>query len=219
MAKWREDPPGSSRWRKQLWVHGQPHQLTFKGAKADAELHEAQRRIELGAVTARANGTSVYAFEDFCASQYKPWAKAHLRESTYKVRHFQLENLILHFGRLKLPKLSDAMVEAYKLKRLAEHAEKAMVNSELNALSAVKTYARDIVKVPCADFKIRRFKVSKRRDKVECWTRDEVLRILAATQREAKCSSRSSCSCSRLACGRARRWPSNGSAFLSSGAS
>ena len=108
---WKESPPGSGRWRKQMWHLGRPIQLTCHGTKAEAELYEARKRIELGAVEAPTR-ENVFVFENFCAERYKPHAKATLRESTYKVRRFQLENLCLHFGRVKLPKLTEPVIEA-----------------------------------------------------------------------------------------------------------
>ncbi|MDA4133335.1 MAG: site-specific integrase, partial [Thaumarchaeota archaeon] len=103
-----------------------------------------------------------------------------------KVRRFQLENLILHFGRVKLSKLTEPVIESYKMKRLSDGADKVTINTELNVLSAVMTYARDTLKVPCAHPKIARFKIAKRRDRVECWTREEVLRLLETTQKQAR---------------------------------
>lgn len=182
---WREDPPNSGRWRKQLWVNGRPHQLTCKGTKAEAETYEAKRRIELGAVDPQTSG-SVLAFERFSANHYRPHAQAVLRKSTWKVRRFYLEHLVLHFGRMLLTKIREPQIEAYKLKRLAEGVSKTTINSELAVLSTSMAYARDTLKLACSHPKIKKFAVRARKDKVECWSRDEVLRILAVTQSEAK---------------------------------
>ena len=184
MAAWREEPPGSRRWRKQIWHLGRPIKLTFTGSKADADLFEARRRIELGALDP-ATSRSVYDFEHFCAERYKPHAQATLRASTWGVRKFQLENLLLHFGRVKLPKLREPEVEAYKMKRLADGADKVTINTELNVLSAALTYARETLKLPCASPKIRRFKITKNKGRVEFYSREEVARILATVAKEA----------------------------------
>jgi integrase len=178
MAAWREEPPRSGRWRKQLWHLGRPVTLTFKGTKAEAELYEAKRRLELGAV-GLVSRESVLDFESFCAEKYKPHAKATLRASTWSVRKFQLENLLLHFGRVTLPKLTEPEIEAYKMKRLAGGADKVTINTELNVLSATLTYARDTLKLPCASPKIKRFKVTKKKGRLEFYTRQEVARILS----------------------------------------
>jgi hypothetical protein len=148
MASWREEPRGSGRWRKQIWHLGRPIKLTFTGSKADADLYEARRRIELGAIDP-ATSESVFDFEHYCAERYRPHAQATLRPSTWSVRKFQLENLLLHFGRVKLPKLREPEIEAYKMKRLADGADKVTVNTELNVLSATLTYARETLKLPC----------------------------------------------------------------------
>jgi len=79
------------------------------------------------------------------------------------VRKFQLENLLLHFG---------------KMKRLSEGVEKLTINNELKVLSASLTYAPDTLKVPCARPKIRLFKVSKKKGRVEFYDRDGVARLL-----------------------------------------
>jgi integrase len=101
------------------------------------------------------------------------------------VRRFQLETLILHFGRTKLPKLREPEIEAYKLKRVAEGANKVTINTELNVLSASLSYARDMLKLPCASPKIKRFKVTKTKGKVEFYSRAEVAKLLEITKRKA----------------------------------
>lgn len=185
MAAWREEPPKSGRWRKQIWHLGRPITLTFAGTKGEADLYEAKRRIELGAVETVSSG-SVLDYETYCADRYKPHAKATLRSSTWGVRKFQLENLLLHFGRVKLPKLNEPEIEAYKMKRLSEHADKVTINTELNVLSATLTYARDTLKIQCASPKIKRFKITKKKGRVQFFTRDEVARILDATKEQFK---------------------------------
>jgi len=52
---------------------------------------------------------------------------------------------------LKLTEIAEENVEAFKSHRIeADGVEASTVNSELNALSAVLTYARDVLKLPCA---------------------------------------------------------------------
>jgi integrase len=185
MAEWREEPPGSGRWRKQIWNLGRPIKLTFRGSKADAQQYEARRRIELGAIDP-ATSESVFDFEHYCAERYRPHAQATLRPSTWSVRKFQLENLLLHFGRVKLPKLREPEIEAYKMKRLADGADKVTVNTELNVLSATLTYARETLKLPCASPKIRRFKITKNKGRIEFYSRREVDRILSVAMKETR---------------------------------
>jgi integrase len=180
MSKWREEPPGSGRWRKNLYVRGRSHKLTFRGTKKEAELFEAQQRIELGAALPTVQ-RSVLDFESYCVEIYQSAAKAALRETTWNVRRYQLNTLVLHFGRLKLTKILEPEIEAFKIQRTKhEGASKVTVNTELNVLSATLTYARDVLRLPCAKPRIKRFKTSKKKGKVKFYTREEVGFILAA---------------------------------------
>ena len=184
MAKWREEPPGSGRWRLNLYVRGVCHKLTCHGSKKDALAYEAQRRIELGALPVTKT-RSVFDFETFCVEVYKPAAKAHLRAGTWKIRTYQLARLIVHFGRMKLTKISEADIEAYKLKRRGQSADPVTVNTELNVLSAALTYARETVRVPCAHPRIKRFVTKRKKGKVQFYRREEVAWILQACRVKA----------------------------------
>jgi integrase len=187
MGKWREEPPGSGRWRLNLYAHGTSHKLTFRGTKKEAELYEAQQRIDLGAALPTAN-KSVPVFESYCVEVYQPAAKIALRPSTWSVRRYQLQTLVLHFGKLKLTKIRkirEPEIEVFKLARIGEGASKETVNTELNVLSAALTYAREVLRLPCAKPRMKRFKTKKKKGKVQFYTRDEVGFILAACAKVA----------------------------------
>lgn len=57
---------------------------------------------------------------------------------------------------------------------------KVTINTELNVLSAVLTYARDTLRSPCASPKIARYKVRARKGNAMAYSREEVGYILAA---------------------------------------
>jgi integrase len=183
MAKWNKSKTGA--WQKQIWHGGRPITLTFRGSLADANQYEAQRRIELGAVEAPTTTGSALAFEPFCVDHFKPYAKAKWRKSTYGVRKFYLEHLILHFGKVKLTKITEVLIEAYRQKRLAEGIAKSTINSELGVLSAALTFARTVLKTPCSKPKIPIYKVQQKKERVKFWTEEEGAHILATTKKEA----------------------------------
>ncbi len=76
-------------------------------------------------------------------------------------------------------------IEGYKLKRLADGVGKVTVNTELNVLSATLTYARTILRLACSNPKIVRFKVRRKKGKVQFYGRREVEFILAACEDKA----------------------------------
>jgi integrase len=171
----REERPGV--WRGDIWHQGRRIKLTFKGASKEAKEYEARRRLEItraGIVKSR----DVLTFAVFVADKYEPAAKLELSTGTWRVRPYQLKPLRHYFGPMKITKITEQHVEAYKHLR-ARLVSKATVNSELNVLSAIFSYARDM-KIPCASPKIRRFKVRTNKGNAKAYTRAEVGFILAA---------------------------------------
>ena len=166
-------------WRGDVWHQGRRTKLTFKGSAREAKAYEAQRRLELvktGIVRTR----DVLTFEEFIANKSEPAAKLELGTGTWRVRPYKLKPLRKHFGSIRLTMITEQHVEAYKQAR-ARVVSKATVNGELNVLSAVFTFARDI-KIPCASLKIRRFKVRKKKGNAKAYTRAEVGFILSAAK-------------------------------------
>jgi len=172
----KEERPGV--WRGDLWHQGRRVKLTFTGTAKEAKAYEARRRLEIekaGII----HGREVPTFADFLDRKYEPTASLELGQGTWKVRVYKLKPLRKHFGPLKLTKISEQHIEDYKRWRRKSIA-KDTINGELNVLSAVLSYARDI-KVPCAAPKIRRFKIRRsNKGNVKAYTRDEVGFILRA---------------------------------------
>lgn len=173
----KEERPGV--WRGDLWHQGRRTKLTFEGTAKEAKAYEARRRLEIeekGIIRVR----DVPTFETFLTTKYEPAAKLELRAGTWAVRRYQLKPLRKHFGALKLTQISEQHIEAYKQVR-SKAIGKVTVNSELNVLSAILSYAREI-KVSCATPKIRRFRIKKKKGNAKAYTREQVGFILAATQ-------------------------------------
>ena len=172
-----EERPGV--WRGDLWHQGRRTKLTFRGTAKEAKVYEAQKRLEIeqrGIV----KGRDVLTFAEFLDRKYELMAKIELGEGTWKIRVYKLKPLRKHFGSIKLTKLTEQHIEAYKQWRRRSIA-KETVNGELNVLSAVLTYARNI-KVPCATLKIRRFRIRKSsKGNIKVYSRSEVGFILAAS--------------------------------------
>jgi len=172
----REVRPGV--WVGELWNRGRRQTITFRGSSAEAKAFEAQKRLEVresGVVPLR----SVPRFGVFCVEQYKPYAKLHLRETTWNVRRYELEPLILFFGDMVLTRIDSVQVEAYKAARRRE-VRKATVNSELRVLSAVRKYAVKKQKIYWPPLDIEYFPEGKgrRKAKIKAWAEDELQRIL-----------------------------------------
>lgn len=181
MADWKWDEKRQA-WRKDLWLAGRRTKLTFKGTKRDAQAYEAQRRLELAAEPDPDSQASPAAdpFALFCVDTYTPHAKATLRASTWGVRRYRLESLISFFGDTPLDEISTEQIEAYKQSRTTgpRKVDKSTCNSELNDLSAILSYARHLGR-PCADVKILRYVVRKKKGTAKPYTRAEVEYILA----------------------------------------
>jgi len=177
----REVKPGL--WKGEIWHQGRRQTITFRGSAADAKVFEAKKRIEI-----RAKGIidpkTVPRFVDFSVDHYKPFAKGHVRDTTWNVRRYQLENVILFFGDLKLTAITTQHVERYKQRRRSEGNAKSTINSELNVLSGVLAYARHI-KAPCGEPQIVRYKVRRKKGRVKFWDLVEVQHIYDTCMREA----------------------------------
>ncbi len=170
----REVRPGV--WKGEIWHQGRRRTITFHGSASGAKLYEAQKRIEIRQ-TGIIDQRSAPPFETFCVEQYKPYAKANLRKRTWDdVRRYQVEHLVLFFKDTKLTNVREPLIEKYKQERL-KSVGKVTINSELSVLSAVLTFARDALKVPCANPKINYFKVRPKKGRVKFWTLEEVQRI------------------------------------------
>ncbi len=171
----KETTPGV--WRGDLWHQGKRVKLTHRGSAKEAKAYEARKRLEVekgGIVNARA----VLSFEDFATNKYEPAAKLELRASTWSVRRYQMKSLKKHFGPLKLTKIDEQRIEQYKQARAAS-VGKVAINTELNVLSAVLSYA-EALKIPCAHPKIKRFRVTSKKGATKFYTREQVGFILAA---------------------------------------
>lgn len=170
----KEERPGV--WRGDLWHQGRRVKLTFHGSAKEAKAYEAKKRLEAeqsGIVNAR----DVMLFKDFVENKYKPNAELELRDSTYKIRKYQLNTLVDFFGPLRLTKIDEQQIEAFKKKRSGAAAN--TINTELNVLSAVLAYAT-YLKLPCSHPKMRRLSVRKKKGNVKFYTREEVGFILTA---------------------------------------
>jgi len=176
----REVRPGV--WKGEIWKEGRRKTITFHGSAKDAKAYEAEERLKVhrGRIV---DTRTVPTFAAFCVDTYKPAAKTALRQKTWDVRRYQLENLIVFFGPTKLTKFREAQVEEYKQTRRKEVGA-VTVNTELNVLSAVFTYAEQL-KVACVRPKIVRYKVRRRKGKVRFFTREEVGFIFAACAEKA----------------------------------
>ena len=173
----REVKPGY--WKGEIWHQGKRQTISFQGSAADAKIYEARKRIEIrsqGIIDPRTSPS----FVDYCVDVYKPYAKLNVRKSTWNVRRYQLEHLVLFFDKLPLMKITSQYVERYKQHRRDEQAKRATINSELNVLSSMLTYARETLNLPCGKPKIVRLSERRKKANVRFWTPEQLKLIVDA---------------------------------------
>lgn len=154
-----------------------PHEWVIEGTKRDADAFEAAKRIDLNS-RKRVDIRIAPTFVHFCVEQYKPHAKAHLKDSTWsKVRRYQVETLCRHFGAIKLSELAVLDVEQYKAVRAVGPTA---VNNELRVLRTILNYATTLgVAVPALKWK--RLPV-RGKPRVRVWTAAQVDALFEATR-------------------------------------
>ncbi|MEP9411527.1 MAG: hypothetical protein HRF42_08990 [Candidatus Brocadia sp.] len=66
--------------------------------------------------------------------EFLGWYKLHRAERTWRDTKAHLKNLLPHFGKLQVNRITQSIVNQYKLKRAGKNK---MCNNELNTLKAV----------------------------------------------------------------------------------
>lgn len=173
---------GPARWEVRIYRDGRPAARIVRGSKADAEAFEARWRVELEAGAALSTRVAP-TFSDFFRQQYGPHAQAHLKESTWRNRRYQLATLDAAIGDLQLTRLTAAEVETYKHARLRAGIAHGTINDELKVLRAALNFAKRIG-IPTALPRWDRLP-QRRRRKVMAWTAVEVDRLYRAVQAES----------------------------------
>jgi integrase len=173
---------GRERWRVVIWRHGSRHDWVLRGTKGEAKAFEATKLVELQAGEPLDKQIAPL-FSDFSTGPYAAHARVHLRKGTRSVRKYQLATLIEHFGAVKLTEIAEDRIEAFKNHRIeVDGVEPSTVNSELNALSAVLTYARDVLRLPCARPRIMRLPIRRKKARLKVFSTEAVGHILRATE-------------------------------------
>jgi integrase len=169
-----------NKYRIVLWRKGKRHDWIVDGTIKEAKAFEATKLIELQAGEPLDKRTAPL-FSIFSTGAYADHARVHLRETTRSVRKYQLATLVEHFGQLKLTEVVEEHIEGFKRLRVErDRVEAATVNGELNALSAVLTYARSL-RVPCSNPKIVRIPTRRKKGRVKFFSTKEIRYILLAT--------------------------------------
>lgn len=168
--------PKGDKWRVVVWHKGERHDWIQEGTKAEAELFEAAKRIELRATDPRTAGRIVPKLSDFCMGAYRTHAMTHLKKRTWTNRVYTLANLIDQLGEIKLAELGAGHIEKYKTARLADKIRPSTVNDELKVLRAVLAYARDLG-VPASRPLIKDIPTHGIRRRTIAWTAAEAARL------------------------------------------
>ena len=160
-----------------VWCQGKPHERVVKGKVKEAEAFEARWRVEIEQQGSPKEMRVSPTFYDCCVDHYEPFAKLHLGDNTWNSsRKYQIKTLLTTelddkgttLGSLRMTEHSAIWVGRYQTKRKQLGLENISINNELNVYQAVRTYVRDVLKAPMAEFKWRRLKV-RGRGKVTFW--------------------------------------------------
>lgn len=164
-------------WRVVIWAAGAPDEKIVPGSKADARAFEARRRVELGQ---RPTTRVAPKFFDFCAEVYTPYAKTHLRASTWdKARKYQVTTLMNHFGNLTLTEFAPEHIEAFKVARRAK-VKASSVNNELRVLRTILGHAK-AQGYPCSDVAWKKLP-TRGAGRVRVWTAAEIGKLYDAAR-------------------------------------
>lgn len=172
-----------------IWSEGRPLEWVFAGSKADGAKFEARKKLELAAREGARR--AVPRFSTLC-QEYGLHAEQHLKPTTWRVRRFQLANLIEFFGQKPADAISSQMVDAYKASRRdtlsvrGPNAMKAMVepstvNAELRVLRTIWIWATD-AGYPMPKLKWKRLPV-RGEGRARAFTSEELERLYAACRR------------------------------------
>lgn len=175
--------PKGDKWRVVVWHKGARHDWVQEGTKAEAELFEAAKRIELRATDPRTAGRIAPTLSDFCAGAYRTHAMRHLKRRTWTNREYTLASLMGRLGSLKLSEIATAHIEDYKAARQAENIRASTINDELKILRTVLAYARELGLV-VAQPMIKDLSTHGIRRRVTAWTHAEVSRLIRNASRD-----------------------------------
>lgn len=187
MPNYKGRRPGTR--RIVIWSQGKSLEWVFEGTKADGAKFEARKKLELAAQEGARR--SVPRFSKLC-EEYALHAEQHLKASTWRVRVFQLANLIEFFGQKPADSISVPMVDAYKAHRrqtLSSRGpnaktglvEPATVNAELRVLRTIFTWAAS-AGYPMPTLKWKKLPV-RGEGRAKAFTTEELTRLYAAARR------------------------------------
>lgn len=141
------NPKNPKSWRVTLYLNGKQSEWIVKGTRAEAENFEAEKRLTL---SSRPDPRTAPSLRDYCVSIYKPYAKQHLKASTWETStRYQLQNLLGYLGPLKLADIGIVQVDAYKAARAKDKNRSGgtvgptTINNELRLLGTVLRHAQD----------------------------------------------------------------------------
>lgn len=188
MPNYKGRRPGTR--RIVIWTKGKPNEWIISATKAEGDKFEARKRLELEAQEGARR--VVPRFSKLC-EEYALHAELHLKASTWKVRVFQLANLIEFFGTRSADAIGVATVDAYKTQRLKTPVtrgpqagkgtvEPNTVNAELRVLRTILNWAED-AGYPIPKRKWKRLKVPGSSGRVRAFTTEELDRLYAAARR------------------------------------
>lgn len=169
--------PKGDKWRVVVWHRGVRHDWIQEGTKAEAELFEAAKRVELRAVDPASAGRIAPTLSEFSRGAYRTHAMRHLKKRTWTNRVYTLANLIDRLGDLKLSEIATAHIEEYKASRREDEIGPSTINDELKILRTVLAYARELGLV-VAQPMIKDLSTHGIRRRVTAWTRAEVSQLL-----------------------------------------
>jgi integrase len=141
MPNYKGKRPGTR--RVILWSQGKRQEWVIEGSKRDGDEFEARKRLELRVKSGPSERRVAVHFFALC-EEYAVHAKAHLKDSTWRVRIFQIDALTTYLGSVRLPELNAGKIDAYKTARLEDGLVASSVNNELRVLRSVLNWASSV---------------------------------------------------------------------------
>jgi len=132
---------------------GPRDRIHFIGTEVEARDYEVSLKGANGpGIGASVTPTFIEAIPDFLRDYGNQVSK-----NTISDFHWAWKQLEGSFGNIHMAKLSPAIVEKYKAKRLADGVKKRTINRELSYLSAIIKWAEENKHIPPLAYRIKRF--------------------------------------------------------------
>lgn len=171
----------SGKYKVRVWVDGKPKDRTLD-TLTEAKEYEASHRLRVRAASPTSSRV-VPRFSEFCESEYRTVAEAHLKASTWKCRQYTIATLVEHFGALPINRISVSEIEKFRTERKKAGIGNVKTNDDVSKLLTILRYAAS-KEVPLIVPAVKRLPERATKGRVRVWQVDEVQKLYAALKVE-----------------------------------